>query len=219
MKINVNRKRKTLGNVLIAIGSVIVIAGAVIFLGVMIDEHNAEEKSTAAVQKLEDYFSEHENSASEEKRESQISAETDSAHEDPILRIDGFNYLGYIELCRYNLKMPVIADWDLDYLQVAPARYRGSLQGCDLVIAAHNYRAHFNSLRYSDPGDKIIFTDVRGKQYNYIIKEIEELQPTEIERMINGEWDLTLFTCNYDGSARVTARCVQADTNADSNTN
>ena len=45
-----------------------------------------------------------------------------------------------------------------------------------------------------------------GNVFTYEMVELEILQPTDIEGMESGEWDLTLFTCTIGGSSRVTAR-------------
>ena len=39
----------------------------------------------------------------------------------------------------------------------------------------------------------------------------ETLPETAVEEMRAGEWDLTLFTCTYDGRARVTVRCIRTE--------
>ena len=40
---------------------------------------------------------------------------------------------------------------------------------------------------------------------------LETLPETAVEEMRAGEWDLTLFTCTYDGRARVTVRCIRTE--------
>ena len=45
-----------------------------------------------------------------------------------------------------------------------------------------------------------------GKAYG-----LETLPETAVEEMRAGEWDLTLFTCTYDGRARVTVRCIRTE--------
>lgn len=39
--------------------------------------------------------------------------------------------------------------------------------------------------------------------YKYSCKAIETLEPTQVEEMITGDWDLTLFTCTYNNAKRV----------------
>ena len=55
--------------------------------------------------------------------------------------------------------------------------------------------------------DNIIFTDVDGYTYIYEVLEIEILNPKEVSKMINNDFDLTLYTCTSDGLNRITIRC------------
>ena len=75
------------------------------------------------------------------------------------------------------------------------------------MIAGHNYKAHFSLIKWLEIGDPIQFIDVLGKEYNYEVVEMEIVQPEEVERMITGDWDLTLFTCTTGGQARMAIRC------------
>ena len=79
------------------------------------------------------------------------------------------------------------------------------------MIAAHNYRTHFGALGSLTAGAQIVFTDIGGNRFLYEVAEIEVLGATDVEGLLSGGWDLTLFTCNYDGRARVTVRCIRAD--------
>ncbi|NRD06197.1 hypothetical protein HRD63_02630 [Lactobacillus delbrueckii subsp. bulgaricus] len=36
---------------------------------------------------------------------------------------------------------------------------------------------------------------------------MEVLQPTAISKMVQSKYDLSLFTCTYDGTTRFTVRC------------
>jgi len=56
-------------------------------------------------------------------------------------------------------------------------------------------------------GDVITFTDMNGVTVRYEVVALDILQPTAVEEMTSGEFDLTLFTCTYGGKTRVTVRC------------
>ena len=51
------------------------------------------------------------------------------------------------------------------------------------------------------------FTDVAGNRFVYAVSLVEQLPGTAIQEMEAGDWDLTLFTCDAGGTARVTVRC------------
>lgn len=123
------------------------------------------------------------------------------------VNIDGYDYIGYIEIPSLELRLPVMADWSYPKLRIAPCRYYGSLKS-GMVIAAHNYEQHFGRIRHLQPGDTVYFVDMDGRAYAYETAEVEVLEPTAIEEMVSDGWDLTLFTCTYGGQSRVTVRCV-----------
>ena len=123
--------------------------------------------------------------------------------------LEGEEYLGILSLPTLALELPVRAEWDMEALRRTPCRYAGTLAGDDLVIAAHNYRRHFAALHTLRAGDAILFTDAAGKLHRYTVERVETLVETAVAQMLAGEWDLTLFTCNYDGTARVTVRCIR----------
>ena len=128
-------------------------------------------------------------------------------------RIDGRAYIGAIEIPSLKLSLPVLADWSYDLLKIAPCHYAGSCYENNLVICAHNYRSHFNALRWIDMGADVYFTTVNGDVFHYVTVNRETLQPEEIARMRepDGSWDLTLFTCYVGGYSRCTVRCERAD--------
>ncbi len=127
--------------------------------------------------------------------------------DDPSVFIDGYEYIGTLSVPGFGLALPVISEWSYPGLRVAPCRYTGSAQTKDLVICGHNYERHFGHMRDLDPGDTVTFTDLLGHVYTYEVEEVLILQPTDVEKMITGDWDLTLFTCTIGGQARVTVRC------------
>ena len=125
----------------------------------------------------------------------------------PTQTIDGREYIGKLDIPSQNLSLPILSTWSYPYLYVAPCRYQGSAYLSDFVICAHNYDFHFGKLKYLSIGDNITFTDVTGNVIPYRVTEVEILQPTAIEEMITGDWDMTLFTCTIGGRTRVTVRC------------
>ncbi|WP_373216772.1 sortase [Ruminococcus sp. 5_1_39BFAA] len=127
------------------------------------------------------------------------------------VEIDGYYYIGYLSVPSLGLELPVMSEWDYTRLKIAPCRYAGSTKTDDLVIAAHNYARHFGTLTQLSVGDTVLFTDMDNVVSRYEVAELETLEPTAIESMTAGEYDLTLFTCTYGGKSRVTVRCDRVD--------
>lgn len=121
--------------------------------------------------------------------------------------INGNEYIGTITIPSINLELPVIKEYTIDKLNIAPCRYYGSIHTNDLIICGHSYRTHFQSLINLKQGDTVIITDPSNEIYIYEVLEIEILDPKAIDEMINNEFDLTLYTCTNDGLNRITIRC------------
>ena len=130
----------------------------------------------------------------------------------PSEEIKGFRYIGKLDIPGLRLSLPVIKEWSYPGLKRAPCCYTGSIYKDNMVIAGHNYPRHFGSLKKLHQGDEVIFTDIDGNVFNYEVLEVEILEPTAIEEMVSGDWDLTLFTCTVGGQSRVTVRCGKNDT-------
>lgn len=125
----------------------------------------------------------------------------------PEISFEGQDYIGILEIPALELKLPVISQWSYPSLRTAPCRYSGSAYLGDMVIAAHNYAAHFGSLDKLNEGDEVMFTDADGNVFNYSVALKETLGSRDVEYMTDGGWALSLFTCTPGGSYRVTVRC------------
>ena len=128
----------------------------------------------------------------------------------PTVEIGGGAYIGVVKIPSLGIELPVMSEWNDSNLKTAPCRYSGSAYLGDLIIAGHNYRSHFGSLKNVQTDEEVFFTDVDGNVFRYTVAEIETVSGSDVERMQAGDWDLTLFTCTYGGQSRVTVRCVLA---------
>ena len=135
----------------------------------------------------------------------------DPNHEMPVRNIGGEDYIGVLEVPSLGLMLPVMSEWSYPRLKIAPCRYTGSAYQGNLIIAAHNYRSHFGNLKELCEGDVVCFTDMDGNVFSYEVALLEILQPTDVDEMEGGDWDLTLFTCTVGGKSRVTVRCERTD--------
>ena len=132
---------------------------------------------------------------------------TPLAPEMPEVMLDGYDYVGFLEIPALELKLPVMAEWDYERLRIAPCRQFGSSRTDDLVIAAHNFLNHFGRLKELTAGAPVLFTDMDGVVTAYTVERIETLKPGEVEAVQNSGCDLVLYTCTPGGRARVTVFC------------
>ena len=124
----------------------------------------------------------------------------------PMETINGIDFIGVLRIPALELELPIISEWNYPNLKSAPCRYSGSAYLNNLIICGHNYTSHFGNLKNLCEGDIATFTDMDGNVFTYKMMERETLNPTDIEGMESGNWDLTLFTCTVGGQSRVTIR-------------
>lgn len=132
---------------------------------------------------------------------------TEEVKEMKTVNINGDEFIGTITIPTLNLELPVMSEYSYSRLKKAPCRYYGNLFTNDLIICAHAYETFFANLIKLNQNDLIVFTDVDGNNYAYEVLEIEILKPTDVDKMVNNEFDLTLYTCTSDNMNRVTVRC------------
>ena len=134
----------------------------------------------------------------------------------PTVQVDEWKYIGVLQIPSLRLTLPVLHKWDYSRLRIAPCRYYGSVYKHNLVIAGHNYSVHFSPVRSIRLGADVYFTDVYGTRYHYRVSKTETVQPDQVAYMVttNGEWELTLFTCNLGGATRFACRCQLIETQA-----
>ena len=135
----------------------------------------------------------------------------DETRDMPEQEIDGYAYIGKLSIPTLDLELPVMTDWSYPQLKIAPCRYQGSAYTDDMIVCAHNYQSHFGKLDNLVYGDEIQFTDMDGNHFSYSVIEKEYLEKADVEKLKNGDWDLTLFTCTPGGRTRVTIRCEKAE--------
>lgn len=128
----------------------------------------------------------------------------------PVAQVEGEEIIGVLEVPRTGLVLPILSTWDYDKLKRFPCYYHGSIYRKDAVFCSHDYPFQFGGLTELEEGDTARFIDCAGNIFTYRFQEQEYLQPTDVEDMVFKDgWDLTLFTCAYNGLARYAYRFVE----------
>lgn len=116
-------------------------------------------------------------------------------------------YLGVLTIPALGLELPVQTEWSKANLKVSPCRQCGSVEGGDLVIAAHNYKSHFGRLGSLSEGDEVRFALQNGAEAVYAVERVATISPDEPEALREGGCPLVLYTCTPGGKARVAVYC------------
>lgn len=123
----------------------------------------------------------------------------------------GFIMVGYIQIPRTNVNVPILEKVTKKSLEVAvgilyPKEAPLNEPG-NVVIAGHNYRNQqfFSNNRKLQIGDKIYIGDEQGRKMTYEVYENFEASPEDTSfytRDTGGVPEITLTTCTEDSSKR-----------------
>lgn len=211
------------------IGTIIMMSGLVILAAVFFfaikyikEANDAGQNAERVYTQLVDVMTDEEHSAksatkpsddgnSEQDKEISFSV-NDGVYVMNTAYIEGYNYIGIIEIPSLGLSLPVGENFSYNQLDYTPCRYCGSYYTDDMVICGHNFTSHFGPINYLEPGASVVFITADGDRINYTVLERETVWPFQMERMTDpGDnlWDLTLFTCNNGGESRCAVRCAR----------
>lgn len=141
-------------------------------------------------------------------------APIDAGQEMSTVAVDDTLYIGEVAIPSLQLDLPVQSTATDASLKKSPGRFYGSVYEDNLVIAGHGYLRQFGRIKSLPIGSEITFTDMDGNVFHYVVSWFETLSPDQGEEMCTGDWDLTLYTCTIDNTARVAVRCERVDSMA-----
>ena len=145
------------------------------------------QKSETYVKTLRNLIPETQGAVPEERRDNSMS----------VLSIDGADFVGVIEMPRYESTLPVCANWG--HLTKYPCRFSGSIYDSTLQIGATSQKGQYDFYREISVGDTVIFTDVEGNQYTYTVTNLQYEKHADQITLDREESVLTLFIKNvYD---------------------
>ena len=197
---------KKTGIAIIAVGAALILSALLLLLYNRYEDAHAGQEAESLLASVEEAIS----AQTMDVPTAAAPSPTPLDPEMPVVMLDGYEYVGYVEIPALGLKLPVMSKWDYTRLRVAPCRQFGSSRTDDLVIAAHNYENHFGRLKELSKGDTVIFTDMEGLVNTYCVEKIETLAPDAVDAVQNSGHDLVLYTCTKGGKTRVTVFCDRA---------
>ncbi len=203
------------------LGGLMMLSAALLLLIHNVSESNAAaDQSDVVLNQIKDMMTAPEEGTSSganddllfEAQKNDIYSQYDAIEEEPmtLMEYDGRTYCGYISIPSLGIELPVQNECSKSNLKVSPCRYTGTLKSNSLIIAAHNYRSHFGTIRDLNSNDLIVFTDCDNNTYLYEVSYTEYMEGHEVDKMFADEdaWDITLFTCTIGGKSRVVVRGV-----------
>ena len=208
---------KTLKRILIFCGSALLTAALSLCIYNIMQDRTADKRSREILSELRQLIPETSAEVNTESTENpaddiytayQQEEQSDTPPHETIV-LGEKKYCGVISLPTLGIELPVCDSCTYDDLNTSPCRFSGSAADNDLILAAHNFSSHFGNLDKLNTGDEIFFTDISGTVLSYRVDEIRSFDGSDSEGMIYGkgtDWDITLFTCNLSGQARIAVR-------------
>ncbi len=142
-----------------------------------------------------------------------------SARTDYTTRYNDCIVVGTIRIPAINAKYPIMQEVSVEALEIGVAiAYTygpgGLNQVGNTVIYGHNYRngTFFAKIGKLSEGKSIFIKDESGEEVEYEVYKVFSAGPTEsgfYKRDTEGKREITLSTCNKDGSARTVVLAVE----------
>lgn len=124
-----------------------------------------------------------------------------------------YDTIAYLSIPSLGIKYPVLARTSEALLKVSLNKYWGPNpnQVGNLCIVGHNYNdsRFFGKLNQIKIGAEIIITEMDGEALSYNVYETDMIDPYDTactSQRTNGKKEITLITCNVDGSQRFIAK-------------
>ena len=161
------------------------LVGAVVILALWRwNINNAEERAQYYANTLRALIPEPQNAVPEERRDNTMS----------VLSVDEIDFVGLVELPRYEPTLPVCADWGKT--SKYPCRFTGSIYDGTMQIGATTQKGQYDFYRELSVGDTVSYIDVEGNRYTFTITSLRYAKHANQAALQQNDAALTLFIKN-----------------------
>lgn len=209
--------KRRIGSAFVFLGVVLMLSALLLFLYNQRESDQAGMASDRALTVMQEQLESRQNpSAPKSEEETLPETETEPTEEAwttlKVVTVDGYDYVGYLTIPSLELELPIMSNWSMEQLKVAPCIQTGSPLTDDVVIAGHNFRTHFAALHHIKTGAELTFADMDGHSIDYTVTKVETVAPNSVERVLNSDHDMVLYTCTNAGQARIAVFCDRVET-------
>lgn len=161
--------------------------------------NSSVQKMEDCVRAIRDLIPEPQSAVPEERRDNTMS----------VLSLDGTDYVGILEIPRYESTLPVCADWG--GVSKHPCRFSGSIYDRTMQIGGTSQNGQFDFYREISAGDIVCFTDMEGNRYSYTVTDIRYEKHADQTALQRKEASLTLFIKHIYAFEYIVIFCTPAD--------
>jgi len=194
---NSGKKKTTL--ILLIVGIVLIVAAIAVVVFSELSAGKAESDCKALVAKLRELMPE--NYAGQPDDRVNLSM--------PMVEVDGKNYVGIVQLPKYDRELPVSAQWDANAVTATPCRYTGSIYDGTLIIGGSDNDGQFDFMKLITMGDEISVTDMTGGKYRYTVTWVENSKDVSTQALSGGDDALVIFARNTYSLDNTIVRCAR----------
>jgi hypothetical protein len=182
-----NLKKRVIPKTCVLAGVCLLVVGALVLFFWQRNIYFSMQKAEDYVQTLRDLIPAPQAAVPEERKDNTM----------PILSVRGTDFVGILEMPRYELTLPVCADWG--YITKYPCQFNGSVYNRTMQIGATSQKGQYDFYREISVGDLISFTDMEGNCYTYEVTNLHYEKHADQNTLEREESALTLFIKNvYD---------------------
>ena len=179
-----SRKNDVVRKVFIIIGVCLLVTAIVLLFVWQWNIHTSEQKAKEYVSVIRELIPEPQGAVLEERRDNTMST----------LSIDGTDFVGILELPRFESDIPVCADWGK--LSKYPCRFSGSVYDRTMQIGGTSQKGQYDFYRDISVGDGVFFTDMEGNRFSYSVTNIRYEKNADQSTLLREDASLTLFIKN-----------------------
>lgn len=174
--------------IVIALAIIIVVVSGIV-LGVHVIKNNRETENTTAG--------------------------TENQQNKMIEEIDGYEVLGQLFIEKIEFEQYILDSTENAAMEKYPVKLYGDQLNKEgnFCIAGHNYEEIFSRLNELAVGDEFYIVDKEDMIQDYVIKEITEVEPTDLNCLmpVSDKIQVTLITCKEGATKRLVIRAERVD--------